>query len=232
MATAFALSASSTRTGDASQDVPNSSLPYDPLTSSSLDNAYSRTWKSILRALQHPTYTTSSLKTTLISRVTTLQNCVDAYPFTQRQSTVSGCTVTIDGIKFDITTQQKDLVDKLSQEVQLDSTEACKIVLQQSRVGVVELDGLVKAYMEERTALLRIVKNLFRMDVHDDTNVKTRALAKEIVSKIKKGNKEFTSKLVEGIRKRAGRQLPLKTLSDSPSALLWSRQVYIFQSSC
>jgi hypothetical protein len=231
MASAFALAASSKKTEDASQDVPNSSLPYDPLTPFSLNTAYSRTWKSILRALQHPIYTASSLKTTLISRVPKLQNCVDAYPFTQGQSTISGCTVTIDGIKFDITTQQKDLGDKLSQEVQLDSTEACKIVLQQSRVGVVEIDGLVKAYMEERTALLRIVKSLFRIDVHDSTNVKTRALAKEIVSKIK-ADKEFTSKLVEGIRKRVGRQLPLNTLTDSPSALLWSRQVYIFQSSC
>ena len=54
-------------------------------------------------------------------------------------------------------------------------------------MGVVELDGVVKAYMEERTALLRVVKSLVRMDVYDATNVKTGAFAKEVLSKIKAG---------------------------------------------
>ena len=183
-----------------------------------------RTWKSVLRALQHPTYTTPSLKPILISQIRKLQYCADAYPFTQGQSATSGCTVTIDGIKYDITTQQKELTNNLAKEVQLDSTEACRIVLQQSRVGVVELDGVVKAYMEERTALLRIVKCLVRMDVDGTANAKTGALAKEVLAKIKK-DKEFTSKLVQGVRKRVGLQLPPKANSDPNSGLLWSRQV-------
>ena len=183
-----------------------------------------RTWKSILRALEHPTYTTPPLKTTLISQIPKLQNCAFAYPLTQGQSGSSGCTVTIDGIKYDITSQQKELTKKLAEEVQLNPTEACKIILQQSRVGVVELDGVVKAYMEERTALLRVVKCLVRMDVHDSANAKTGALAKEVVSKIKE-DKEFTSKLVEGVRKRVGQPLPPKAHSDPHTGLLWSRQV-------
>ena len=183
-----------------------------------------RTWKSILRALEHPTYTAPALKTTLISQITKLQNCADVYPLTQGQSGASGCNVTVDGIKYDITGQQKELTNKLAEEVQLNSTEACKIVLQQSRVGVIELEGVVKAYMEERTALLRVVKRLLRMNIHDSANAKTGALAKEVVSKIKE-DKYFTSKLVEGVRKRVGQQLPPKAHSDPHTGLLWSRQV-------
>ena len=177
-----------------------------------------------MQALQHPTYTAAPLKKTLISRISKLQNCADAYPIIQGQCTTIGDSVTFDGVKYNVTTQQKDLGNRLSKEVQLDSTEACKIVLQQSRVGDVELYGLVKAYMEERTALLRVVKCLFRMDVHGNTNVKTESLAKEILSKIKE-DKEFLQKLVRGIGKRTKLQLPSKAISDSPSALLWSRQV-------
>ena len=220
MAAAFALTASS-KPGDGQADQLNTSLPYGSLLVHCAD---CRTWKSILRALQHPTYTTPSLKPVLISRIPKLQNCADAYPLTKEQSALSGCTVTIDGIKYDITSQQKELTNKLAKEVQLDFVEACKIVLQQSRVGVVELDGVVKAYMEERTALLRIVKCLVRMDVYTTANVKSGALAKEVLAKIKR-DKEFTSKLVQGVRKRVGQQLPPKVNSDPSTGLLWSRQV-------
>lgn len=79
--------------------------------------------------------------------------------------------------------------------------------------------------MEERTALLRIVKCLFWMDGHDGANVKNETLAKEVVIKIKE-DKKFITKLVQGIRKRVEQQLPPKAISDSFSALLWSRQVH------
>ena len=184
----------------------------------------SRTWKSILRALKHPTYTAPFLKPTLISRISRLQNCADAYPIIQGQASPLGDSITIDGIKSDVTPQQKDLVDKLSKEVQLDSTEAFKIVLQASRLGVVDLDDLVKSYMDERTALLEVVKSLFRLENHRSSNRKTALLAKEIVAKIKE-DKTFLSKVIQGIRKRVGQQLPAKAAADASTALLWSRQV-------
>ena len=184
----------------------------------------SRTWKSILRALKHPTYTAPSLKSTLISRISKLQNCADAYAIIQGQAPPLGDSITIDGVKSEVTPQQKDLVDKLSKEVQLDSTEAFKIVLKASRLGVVDLDDLVKSYMDERTALLEVVKWLFRMGSHRSSNRKTALLAKEIVAKIKE-DKSFLSKVIQGIRKRVGQQLPAKAAADASTALLWSRQV-------
>lgn len=111
-------------------------------------------------------------------------------------------------------------MDKLSKEVQLDSVEACKIVLQQSRLGIMELSGLMKAYMEERTAILRVVKRLLRIDVDGITNWKSGSLATEIVPKLKENN-SFALSLVDGIRKRVEQQLP----PDPALALLWSRQV-------
>ena len=167
------------------------------------------------------------MKTTLLSKIHTLQNCAEAYPLAQEQHTTIGDSVTVDGFKYYFTSQQKDLTNELCKEAQLNTTEACRIVLQQGRVGVVELDRLVKAYMEERTALLRIVKCLVRMDVHDITNVKTGSVAKELVSKIKE-DKKFTEKLIHGIRKRVEQQLPPRVNADTGSALLWSRQVDIF----
>jgi hypothetical protein len=138
-----------------------------------------------------------------------------------------GDSITIGGVKTSVTSQQKDLVDKLSKEVQLDSTEAFKIVLQASRLGVVDLDGLVKAYMDERTALLEVVKCLFRMERHGSSNGKTVLLAKEMVAKVKE-DKHFLSKVIQGIRKRVGQQLPAKAASDPSALLLWSRQVRHF----
>ena len=188
----------------------------------------SRTWKSILRALKHPTYTAPSLKSTLISRISKLQNCADAYAVIQGQASPLGDSITIDGVKSEVTPQQKDLVDKLSKEVQLDSTEAFKIVLKASRLGVVDLDDLVKSYMDERTALLEVVKWLFRMGSHRSSNRKTALLAKEIVAKIKE-DKAFLSKVIQGVRKRVGQQLPAKAAADASTALLWSRQVRHFR---
>jgi hypothetical protein len=184
----------------------------------------SRTWKSILRALKHPTYTAPSLKSTLISRISKLQNCADAYAIIQGQASPLGDSITVDGVKSDVTPQQKDLVDKLSKEVQLESAEAFKIVLHASHLGVVDLDDLVKSYMDERTALLEVVKWLFKMESHRSSNRKTLLLAKEIVAKIKE-DKAFLSKVIQGIQKRVGQQLPAKAATDSSTALLWSRQV-------
>lgn len=130
----------------------------------------------------------------------------------------------IDRVKVNITPQQKELATKLAKEVQLDTTEAVRIVLQQDRVGVLELHGLVKAYMGERTALLRIVKCLLRIDVHGCDNQTTESLAKEIASKIKE-EKDFSLELVKGIKERVGQQLPFGNGNDPHSALLWSRQV-------
>jgi Nucleoporin subcomplex protein binding to Pom34 len=183
-----------------------------------------RTWKSILRALQHPTYTTPKLKPTLNSRITKLQKCAEVYSPVKGQTAAVGDSITIDGLKVDVTPNQKELAEKLSKEVQLDATEALKIVLQQSRIGIVELHGLVKAYMEERTALLRIVKCLLRIDGHGCGNKSTESLAKEIASKVK-DEKEFMYNLVMGIKSRIGQQLPPRAVTDSHSSALWSRQV-------
>jgi hypothetical protein len=186
-----------------------------------------RTWASILRALQHPTYTAPSLKATIISRIPKLQNSADAYPLAVGQPTSLGDSVTIDGIKFDVSQQAKDLTAKLSKEVQLDTTEAFKIVSQQSKLGIFDIDGLVKAYMRERTAILRVVKCLWRMDLRSNGNAKSRLLAQEVITKVKE-DKEFLLKLVQGVTKRVGQQLPSSAISDPATALLWSRQVFPF----
>ena len=131
----------------------------------------------------------------------------------------------IDGIKFDVNQQQKELTEKLSKEVLLEPTEAYRIVVQQLRVGVVELDGLAKAYLDERLALLRIVKCLLKAEVeHNNMNRATAALAKEIVGKIK-AKKDFILKIVEAVKQRVEQQLPAVVMFDPSSALLWSRQV-------
>lgn len=179
--------------------------------------------------MKHPTYTAPSLKSTLLSRITKLQNCADAYPITQGQTSPLGDSIIIEGVKTHVTPQQKDLVDKLSKEAQLDTTEAFKIVQQESRLAIVDIDELVKTYMDERAALLDVVICLFRMDIHGGSNEKTALLAKEVVAKIMK-NKDFVSKVIQGIRKRVGQQLPGKAAADPSAALLWSRQVrhYLF----
>jgi hypothetical protein len=172
--------------------------------------------------LQHPSYTAPSLKATLLSQISKLRNCADAYPFKQAQPSTLGDSVIIEGTKYELSPQQKELVDKLSKDAQLDSLEACKIVLQQSRLGIVELNGLMKAYLEERTAILRVVKSLLRMD--GITGWKSSGFAKEIVPKLKENN-SFALNLVEGIRKRVELQLPPGIMADPALALLWSRQV-------
>jgi len=175
--------------------------------------------------LKHPIYTAPSLKPTLLSRISKLRNCADAYPITQGQSSSLGDSITIEGNKTDVTPQQKDLVDKLSKVVQLDSTEAFKIVLQASRLGVVDIDRLVKTYMDERAALLEVVICLFRMDIHGSSNRENALLAKEVVAKMKE-DKMFVSTVIQGIRKRVEQQLPAKAASDPSAALIWSRQVF------
>lgn len=149
---------------------------------------------------------------------------MDTFSLVKRETSLLEDSITVDGVKFDVTPQQKDLVDKLSKATQADSTEALRIVLQQNRVGVTGLDGLVKAYMEERTALLQVVKKLFEMDAKPTVNSKTGAIAKEIVKKLKTET-DFLSILVQGVKKRTGQGLPPTATIDEAVALLWSRQV-------
>jgi len=196
----------------------------DPIFIFSANFPNNRTWKSILRALEHPTYTPSSLQAILTSRIDKLKKCVDAFSLVRRECSLSEDSITVDGVKFDVTPQQKDLVDKLSKATQADPTEALRIVLQQNRVGVIELDGLVKAYMEERTALLQVVKKVFEMDAKPTANSKTGAIAKEIAKKLK-NETNFLSSLVQGVKKRTGQELPHPATTDEAVALLWSRQV-------
>jgi hypothetical protein len=227
MAAAFAFSAASKSTGSNSQDASNPTLPYDPLIISR-HVSYFRTWASILRALQHPSYIAPTLKATLISRISKLQNSSDAYPLVVGQPAPLGDTITIDDVKFNVSQQAKDLTAKLSMEVQLDPKEAFKIVYQQSKLGIADLEGLVKAYMRERTAVLRAVKCLWRMDLRSNGNAKSRLLAQDIITKVKE-DKEFLLKLVQGLTKRVGQQLPPHAVSDPATALIWSRQVILFK---
>ena len=131
----------------------------------------------------------------------------------------------IDGVKFDVSQQQKELTEKLSKEVMLEPSEAYRIVVQQLRIGVVDLDGLVKAYLDERLALLRIVKCLVNSDLEQgNTNRASVPLATEIVAKIKE-KKDFILKIVEAVKQRVEQQLPGLLMLDQASAMRWSRQV-------
>ena len=159
-----------------------------------------------------------------MSRISKLQNCAGVYSITQGQASCLGDSITIDGVKNDVLPQQKDLVDKLVKEVHLDNTEAFKIVTQAGRLGIVDLDGLVKGYMDERTALLEVVKCLLTLESHGSSNSKTAQLAEEVVLEIKK-DEGFLSKVMQGIWTRVGQHLPSKAAFDPSTALLWSRQV-------
>jgi hypothetical protein len=164
------------------------------------------------------------LKATLLSRIPKLQNISQAFPLKRENTSTVGDSITIDGVKYDVTPQQIDLVDKVAKEAQLDTIEAFKIVTQQSKLGIYEIDSIIKAYMRERTAFLRVMKCLLRLDLHNDSNAKTRLLAKEIVSKVK-GDKDFVPKLLQGIEERVSQQLPTNITSDPQYASIWSRQV-------
>jgi hypothetical protein len=164
------------------------------------------------------------LKATLSSRIQKLQNVAQAFPVKGESSGTVGDSITIDGIKYDVAPQQKDLVNKVARQAQLDTAEAFKIVSQQARLGIHDIDSILKAYMRERTAILRVVKCLLRLDVRNDFNAKTRLLAKETVLKVK-GDKEFVQKLLQGIKQRVGQHLPTNITSDPQYASIWSRQV-------
>ena len=222
MASAFSLSSLAKNPGEALIDSNTTFLYFLALCFPCIADC--RTWESILSALQHPTYTAPSLKATLLSRIAKLQNISQAFPLKRENTSTVGDSITIDGVKYDVTTQQKDLVDKVAKEAQLDTIEAFKIVTQQSKLGIYELDSIIKAYMRERTAILRVVKCLLRLDLHNDSNAKTRLLAKEIVSKVK-GDKDFVPKLLQGIEERVSQQLPTNITSDPQYASIWSRQV-------
>jgi hypothetical protein len=129
--------------------------------------------------------------------------------------------ISIDGVKFNITPHQKDLTQKLAEEMFLDPTEAFKIVSQQSRIGVTDLERLEKAYMKERTAVLRVVKAL-HMLAQEKSLVSN--LAHEVLSKIREDTM-FLVNLVEGIKLRVEGHLPPKAMSDPNYSLLWSNQV-------
>ena len=183
-----------------------------------------RTWTSILRAVQHPTYTAPLLKSTLLARMRQLQNCANAYPMRNVAPATLGTSVTINGAPHDITSTQRDLATKLAKELQIDSTEASKAVLQQARLGIVDVEGVEKAYMAERTDLLRVVKILLSLDVNGSENTDMVDMAREIVKQIK-GKNDFVTKLVEGLHKRIEESLPAKALANIHSSLVWSRQV-------
>jgi hypothetical protein len=164
------------------------------------------------------------MKAILFSRIQKLQNFAQAYSLTGANVGTVGDSITIDGTKHDIAPQQKDLVEKVAKQAQLDITEAFRIVSQQSRLGITDIDTILKAYMRERTGILRVVKCLLRLEMGNDFNAKTRLLAKEIVSKIKE-DKQFLQKVVRGIKERVDQQLPANITSDPQYASLWSRQV-------
>ena len=188
--------------------------------------AHFRTWKAILNVLQHPTYTSPSLKSTLESRISTLQNCADAYPVRKRGLPAPGDFVTVGGMKLSLTSSQKELTEKLARHGQIDIREAAIIVLQQARVGVNEFNGVVRAYMEERTAVLRVVKFLLQVNVQGCANKRTESLATELVPKVK-GSKEFSINLLHGMKSRVDHSPP-NSISDPLFASLWSRQVQLF----
>lgn len=125
-----------------------------------------------------------------------------------------------------MTSQQKDLVNEVVGQAQLDTTEAYKIVSQQAKLGIQDIDSVMKAYMRERTAILRVMKCLLRLEAHNGSNSKTRLLAKEIVSKIKV-DKEFVTKLLQGVKQRVNQQLPASVTSDHQYASIWSRQMLL-----
>jgi len=206
-----------------SQDGPNTSLSY---VSCEWDTRTLtiRTWTSILRAVQHPTYTAPLLKSTLLARIQQLQNCADAYPLRNVAPATLGTSVTINGAPHDITSTQRDLASKLAKELQINSTEASKAVLQQARLGIVDIEGVEKAYMAERTNLLRVVKILLSLDVNGSENTDMVDIAREIVKQIK-GKNDFVTKLVEALRKRVEESLPAKAIANIHSSLVWSRQV-------
>jgi hypothetical protein len=64
-----------------------------------------------------------------------LHNCADAYPLRTIAPAALGTSVTINGTPHDLTPGQKDLATNLAKDLQIDSTQAAKIVLQQSRLG-------------------------------------------------------------------------------------------------
>jgi hypothetical protein len=180
-------------------------------------------WDSILRALHHPSYVAPSLKETLVSRLPILKDCTSAYRVAVLECVLPPDSITLDGVTFDVSAQQKDLTKKFAEKMFLDTTEAFKIVCQQGRIGVVDLDGLANAYMKERTAILRVVKSLYKLAAHCD-NPKMGDIAKEVLSKIG-DDALFLVNLVEGIKTRVERQLPQKAVSDPGYSLLWSSQV-------
>ena len=139
---------------------------------------------------------------------------------------MTGCSITVEGVKFDTTSQQKDLVNDVAKRAQLDISEAFKIVSQQARLGIQDIDSVLKAYMRERTAILRVVKCLLRLDTHNGSNSKTRLLAKEIVSKVKE-DKDFIRKLLQGLKERVNQQLPIGVTSDPQYASIWSSQMLL-----
>jgi hypothetical protein len=153
-----------------------------------------------------------------------LHNCADAYPLRTIAPAALGTSVTINGTPHDLTPGKKDLATNLAKDLQIDSTQAAKIVLQQSRLGVVDVDSVEKAYMAERTDLLRVVRSLLSITVNGSENVTTMELAGKVVGKLKE-KKDFLTKLVEGLRKRVEEALPAKAIANVQSSLVWSRQV-------
>jgi len=199
----------------------NTAIMYAFLLSKPL--AYSRSWSSVLRALQHPSYISQSVKDTLRSRIKQLQNCADVIQVTPGQCGSLQDSVTIDGLKFDVSQQQKELTKKLTDQLQVNTNEVFKMVYRQTRIGISETDAIIKAYFQERTSQLQVVKCLFNLG-STTKNEKLMALSREILTKLNE-DKEFSLKLVQGLKKRLEQHMPPKVASNPTVALAWSRQV-------
>jgi hypothetical protein len=220
MATVGAFS--TTRTGDGGlRATSTTTLMYIFLSTRRF--ADRRSWTSVLRALQHPSYIPPVLKDTLQSRIKQLQNCADILQAAPGQCGTVADSVTIEGMKFDVSQQQRDLTKKLTDQLQVDANEAFKVVYQQTKIGVSEIDQIVRGYLKERTSQLRVVKSLFTLQ-SSTVNSKVRALLQELLAKIIE-DKEFPLKLVQGLSKRLELQMPSKVASNPSVALAWSRQV-------
>ena len=145
-----------------------------------------------------------------------------------QEQTALGTSITIGGLTLEVPTPQKELAEKVAKEVRISTTDAFKIVVQQGKLGVTDLSGLVQAYMSERIALLRVIKFLLRTELHGCENKKTQSLVREVVAKVKE-DKEFVGRVIGEIKKQTSESLPSNATTEAESAFVWSRQILLEQ---
>ena len=136
-----------------------------------------------------------------------------------------GESITIDGVNCDVTELQRELTKNLADQLQVETTEAFKVVYQQTRIGVVDLDVIIRAYLQERTSLLLCVRSLFCLEA-SSTIDKANSLARDVVMQIK-ARKDFSLSLVQGVRKRLDQPMPPKIAANPKAAVVWSRQLLL-----